>query len=288
MILSPASSNIHKTDSDWIDVGSDCELWKQHPSSAFHEAPQIDEPCYSRAITSSGPNAKAVWLGSLRGTSPAVDSGTSAWTGGNSKYTYHMPQRNTSISTGYQPHLTNATYIRAPVSVSPQLHSDTQQDRMIPHAESICRLPVSQAYNLYLSPRSRIADWNIKANMAMSTADLSDLKQEASTQQDRHAHLYYQGISQSHLSAQQPNIDLRHEEPVSRRQEDKLLISYRKLGVPYTQIAIRIEELLGIKVHTSTLRGRYRALTKPRSQRVRKPTWTPKDVSKTSPLLRKE
>ena len=280
MILSPASSNIHDTGSDWIDVGSDCGIWNEHPSPPSHEAPQIDGPCYFRAMNSSRLEAKGISLGSSGVASSGVASDISAWTGGSTKHEYFVPQQNTRISTERQKNTIDAKYTETHVVDSSRTQSDVQQDRMNPHAESVCQLPVSEAYNLYLSPRSRIADWNVKANMAISTAGLSDLKQEGFTQQDRHAHPYYQGISQCHISIQLPNVDLHREEPVSRRQEDELLISYRELGVPYTQIAVQIEELLGIKVHTSTLRGRYRALTKPRSQRIRKPIWTPKDVSR--------
>ena len=62
--------------------------------------------------------------------------------------------------------------------------------------------------------------------------------------------------------------------PDRNQKSDELLIRYREMGLPYNQI----RELIGSKVQLSTLRGRYRSLTKPKCQRVRKPVWAPKDV----------
>jgi hypothetical protein len=60
-----------------------------------------------------------------------------------------------------------------------------------------------------------------------------------------------------------------------RKSDDEMLIKCKAQGITYKEIKKRLRT----KVAESTLRGRYRALTKPRKDRVRKPVWTDKDVS---------
>lgn len=60
-----------------------------------------------------------------------------------------------------------------------------------------------------------------------------------------------------------------------RKSKDDFLTRARRAGMSYRQI--RREG--GFHEAESTLRGRYRALTKEREQRVRKPAWTKADVS---------
>jgi hypothetical protein len=70
-----------------------------------------------------------------------------------------------------------------------------------------------------------------------------------------------------------------------REWEDKILLGRKALGWTYKQIK---EEIRNPKIAESTLRGRYRSLTKDRKDRVRKPVWTPHDVGSSSanvPLL---
>lgn len=64
-------------------------------------------------------------------------------------------------------------------------------------------------------------------------------------------------------------------------EKDQLLIHYRQAGMGYSQI----QQLCGFKEAVSTLRGRYRTLTKPKEARVRKPAWTDHDVSFPFPSL---
>jgi hypothetical protein len=47
----------------------------------------------------------------------------------------------------------------------------------------------------------------------------------------------------------------------------------------------QIKQVCGFKEAVSTLRGRYRTLTKPKEARVRKPTWTEQDVGLPNPFL---
>lgn len=56
---------------------------------------------------------------------------------------------------------------------------------------------------------------------------------------------------------------------------DHLLVHYRSQGVSYKAIKQR----LNLDEAESTLRGRYRTLTKPKSERLRKPVWSEIDVS---------
>ncbi|KAG5970582.1 hypothetical protein E4U55_001574 [Claviceps digitariae] len=60
----------------------------------------------------------------------------------------------------------------------------------------------------------------------------------------------------------------------SRTREDRILIACRENGMSYKKIKV----VHGFNVSESTLRGRYRSLTKESSQRPRKPRWTTRDV----------
>jgi hypothetical protein len=62
--------------------------------------------------------------------------------------------------------------------------------------------------------------------------------------------------------------------PVARKREDVILLEGKRHGLTYKEIRKKI----GTDVAESTLRGRYRSLTKARKDRVRKPVWTEKDV----------
>ncbi|KAF2735098.1 hypothetical protein EJ04DRAFT_219763 [Polyplosphaeria fusca] len=59
-----------------------------------------------------------------------------------------------------------------------------------------------------------------------------------------------------------------------RRKEDEILIDGKRKGLTYKQI----RKAMGTTVAESTLRGRYRAITKERMQRVRRPVWTDNDI----------
>lgn len=59
-----------------------------------------------------------------------------------------------------------------------------------------------------------------------------------------------------------------------RKKEDHILLEGKRRGLTYKEI----RKKLGTDVAESTLRGRYRSLTKARKDRVRKPVWTENDV----------
>jgi hypothetical protein len=60
-----------------------------------------------------------------------------------------------------------------------------------------------------------------------------------------------------------------------RRADDDILLEGKRNGLTYKEI----RKKMTVKCAESTLRGRYRSLTKARKDRVRKPTWTANDVS---------
>jgi hypothetical protein len=67
-----------------------------------------------------------------------------------------------------------------------------------------------------------------------------------------------------------------HEPPDTRKVDDEILLKGKRDGLTYKEISKKMH----IKCAESTLRGRYRSLTKARHDRVRKPVWREKDVSR--------
>ncbi|KAH6620385.1 hypothetical protein C7974DRAFT_232457 [Boeremia exigua] len=63
-------------------------------------------------------------------------------------------------------------------------------------------------------------------------------------------------------------------EKAKRAKDDETLLQMKQDGYTYKDI----RKALGRKVAESTLRGRYRSLTKPRKDRLRAPKWTETDV----------
>lgn len=61
-----------------------------------------------------------------------------------------------------------------------------------------------------------------------------------------------------------------------RKADDEILLEGKRKGLTYKEIRRKMHT----KCAESTLRGRYRSLTKARQDRVRKPVWRSKDVSK--------
>lgn len=61
-----------------------------------------------------------------------------------------------------------------------------------------------------------------------------------------------------------------------KKMNDRILIQGKREGLTYKEIR---KKLVGEKPAESTLRGRYRSLTKERKDRVRKPVWNAVDVS---------
>jgi hypothetical protein len=66
----------------------------------------------------------------------------------------------------------------------------------------------------------------------------------------------------------------------TRNERDDLLVQLRRRGLPYKEIKLQG----GYKEAESTLRGRFRTLTKEKNDRVRKPHWHPEDVSLTKSI----
>jgi hypothetical protein len=62
--------------------------------------------------------------------------------------------------------------------------------------------------------------------------------------------------------------------PLNRSEKDEFLLLKKQEGMTYREIRIQGS----FTEAESTLRGRYRTLTKSKEERVRKPQWTEKDV----------
>lgn len=90
---------------------------------------------------------------------------------------------------------------------------------------------------------------------------------------------WFNSCSEKHSQAQFESkfqISQTADSQAQRKHNDDLLIQGKKNGLTYKEIR---EQMVGQKPAESTLRGRYRALTKERKDRVRKPVWTQHDVS---------
>lgn len=70
-------------------------------------------------------------------------------------------------------------------------------------------------------------------------------------------------------------VPMTADEKALRTADDETLLQMKQDGYTYRDI----RKSLRCKVAESTLRGRYRSLTKPRKERVRAPKWTDIDVS---------
>lgn len=70
---------------------------------------------------------------------------------------------------------------------------------------------------------------------------------------------------------------------VSSNTRDKLLVQWKREGMSYKEIKAKGR----FKEAESTLRGRFRALTKDPTERVRRPRWTRRDVSVADGALRR-
>ncbi|KAF2202901.1 hypothetical protein GQ43DRAFT_479506 [Delitschia confertaspora ATCC 74209] len=83
-----------------------------------------------------------------------------------------------------------------------------------------------------------------------------------------------------------PTIETEPTRAVSARRniEDKLLLEGKREGLTYKEIKRRI----GTEVAESTLRGRYRSLTKARKDRLRKPVWKHFDIQLLHQIVEKE
>lgn len=80
--------------------------------------------------------------------------------------------------------------------------------------------------------------------------------------------------SKDNFNDDEPPLDESTSQTVRRQWENQKLKEWRDSGVSYKQICARFKN----KYSESTLRGRYRTLSKPRKDRVRKPRWYAEDV----------
>lgn len=100
---------------------------------------------------------------------------------------------------------------------------------------------------------------------ASSTSNDSFSSRPSTSTKDSHSILRPQ--SNYHARFQVPQTS---EVQAQRQRNDELLIEGKRAGLTYREIR---KKMLGEKPAESTLRGRYRSLTKARKDRVRKPVW---------------
>ncbi|KAF2856997.1 hypothetical protein T440DRAFT_512976 [Plenodomus tracheiphilus IPT5] len=93
------------------------------------------------------------------------------------------------------------------------------------------------------------------------------------------------------LSRPQDNLQARFQAPrtsdveAQRQHNDDILVQGKQDGMTYREIR---KKMLGEKPAESTLRGRYRSLTKARKDRVRKPQWHRCDIELLSSYVNRE
>lgn len=79
-------------------------------------------------------------------------------------------------------------------------------------------------------------------------------------------------------SNKRPHVPPRKRNVTRCPKKDALLLEGKRLGLSYKEIKRRG----GFEEAESTLRGRYRSITKRKEERVRRPQWQPRDVSSSS------
>lgn len=282
---SPTSNDNNQPGGRWVDAGEGCEIYEET------HAPQlmVSEHCkYDRvglspiiyAAPTSAPLNEA-WAETSKSI-PAQKQGSEGGSGTmlNRTNQYHSISRmmETACSTQYH--------------VMPPSPGDKQDEISIDDTSDLpehisAQGPVtmaqagyeSQEYPVKIEPASdpqlsQISSWNAQTALAMHG--------NGHEPADTRLQLSYPDVppTQGPNAAFATDQDSRQTSTTLVRsagrnlQRDQLLIQYRDMGMPYN----RIKELLGFTIKLSTLRGRYRSLTKPRSQRVRKPVWTQNDA----------
>jgi hypothetical protein len=106
-------------------------------------------------------------------------------------------------------------------------------------------------------------------------------KHEASPGSKISGELRGYGESRANVASQEQFQGRFHSEraldtPAQRKADDEILLEGKRDGLTYKEIRKKMH----VKCAESTLRGRYRSLTKARQDRVRKPVWHEKDVSR--------
>lgn len=130
--------------------------------------------------------------------------------------------------------------------------------------------PRSDVRLMYENARAHKAQSGSNVNAAStSIASFSSYPSLSGTgsQDVRHVQSNYQDRFQAPRS---PDVQ------TQRQRNDELLLQGKQDGLTYREIR---KKMLGEKPAESTLRGRYRSLTKARKDRVRKPVWHRRDVS---------
>ncbi|KAJ6000020.1 hypothetical protein N7481_000429 [Penicillium waksmanii] len=134
-------------------------------------------------------------------------------------------------------------------------------------------LPVPQAYTAYQGSQYNAyamqAPAAAAASAPMSLAYLSNTASEDQIQPQGWTDHNTPSIHGSHISSPEPLV-----RPTSRLCGNAFLVECKRKGLSYKEI----KRIGGFKEAESTLRGRYRTLTKSKDQRVRKPKWSDADI----------
>jgi hypothetical protein len=101
-----------------------------------------------------------------------------------------------------------------------------------------------------------------------NASKIQALAVKATQNKERHSSQYSSSGTQSEISSNKTAED-------NREAKDRFLVEKRTEGLSYRDI----KRLGGFPEAESTLRGRWRTLTKTKEERVRRPEWTELDVS---------
>ena len=172
-------------------------------------------------------------------------------------------------------------FLEHPKSVA--MHNTTRPD--VQNQQSLWSDPILNQLNYSNTPQSMSPDAFSRANSLTDTNVMVSnynfdttlsLSSESAASTTRS--FLFEGLS--------PNIDCtavgRRSGPKTHHRatiKDRELIRWKKQGLSYKEIKVRG----GFNEAESTLRGRYRTLTKPKHLRVRKPEWQQKDVRSLCP-----
>jgi hypothetical protein len=147
--------------------------------------------------------------------------------------------------------------------------------------EQQCPAPISsQTKSLNARGRKELPEKPTTSRRASSSSDTSECLKAPGKQAVAHHSKHLTDLRPKAPRSALPDIPNAQDphltaQTVERNKQNEFLIQSKLAGMTYRDI----KREGGFKEAESTLRGRYRTLTKPKTARVRKPEWTSKDVS---------
>ncbi|KAF7444649.1 hypothetical protein PtrSN002B_008424 [Pyrenophora tritici-repentis] len=216
-----------------------------------------------------GPQSSSAYSFTQDGT-----SGCAPWYQPNHPYALPMPSFGARNADSYNTHSTsNTSSPSAKDNQSIQSHQAT----------SYMTLPTENQSRVYSQVPFSEAGVQSSSYMTLPGQDMPQVQSKvpfsaAGAQRTSHATLPM--LFDSHVSTNAASSQMQN-----RVHNDKLLLEGKKNGLTYNQIS---RQWLGPPPEMSTLRGRYRALIKPKNQRVRKPNWTQNDCDLLNMIVQQE